>query len=334
MGRGKLALRIAGVALVAALVPLVLIGCGKPTEGDADNTWPADKTGPKVVVSFAPLYCFAANVAGDDATVKNVMTTTGPHEFSPTPSDVRLVTKADVMFVIGLGLDEKQAEAMKTGSGNTSLDVVELGEKLPRDKLLEGHNDHDEKDKGADHHHDQDPHVWLSPDHAVLLVNLIRDTLKEKDPAHAAGYEARAAAYVAKLEKLKADGLAELKGGQDNRLVTFHDSMAYFANAYGLDIRGVLTQKPGQEPDDKQMRRLIRICTDETKPTRVIAVEPQYSGSNSGETLKKELAAKGVKNPVLVEFNTLETVQPGDLKPDWYEKEMARNVKALAAALK
>ena len=96
----------------------------------------------------------------------------------------------------------------------------------------------------------------------------------------------------------------------------------------------MLTPKPGQEPDDKQYKKLIRICTDETKPTRVIAVEPQYSTSGAGETLRKELVAKGVADPVLVEIDPLETVKPDDLTPDWYEIKMRANLDALANALK
>ena len=52
--------------------------------------------------------------------------------------------------------------------------------------------------------------------------------------------------------------------------------MRFFAQTYGLEIRDVLTQTPGQEPDTEAMKRLIRICADENKPTRVIAGEPQY----------------------------------------------------------
>src|SRR5438309_1428171 len=83
-------------------------------------------------------------------------------------------------------------------------------------------------DHAADHKHDTDPHVWLSPDHAVLMVNTIRDALKEADPAHAAGYDQRAAAYVAKLTALKTYGVDKFKSKRDNRLVSFHDSLAYF----------------------------------------------------------------------------------------------------------
>lgn len=332
MTRQQLARRLGLTATLAALASIVVIGCvGKP-DAAKDPIWPADHKGPRVVVSFAPLYCFAVNVAGDDAVVRNVMTTTGPHDFNPTEREVKLVTQADLFFLVGLGLDERQAEMMKTGSGNDKLKLVELAEKLPKDKLCEGKCTHEHH--GADHKHDLDPHVWLSPDHAVLMVNLIRDELKAKDPAHAAGYDARAAAYVKKLEAVKADGLALMKDKKDNRLISFHDSMAYFEKAYNLEVRDVLTKKPGQEPDEKSMKKLIRIATDENKPTRVIAVEPQYSTSTSGETLKKELTAKGVKDVVLVEFDTLETVKPDDLTPDWYERKMRANLKALADALK
>jgi ABC-type Zn uptake system ZnuABC Zn-binding protein ZnuA len=332
MLRGRIGLPAAGAAVLAALLPLVILGCGGSTRHPQQSDWPEGK--PKVVVSFAPLYCFAVNVAGDDATVKNVMTTTGPHDFSPTESDARLVSKADLFFVVGLGLDESKAELMKKGSGNEKLKIVELGEKIPEKQLCEGFCEHEGHKDDPNHHHDKDPHVWLSPDLAEVMVNAIRDELKAADPAHAAGYDQRAAVYAAKLRQLKQFGQAALKGKKDNRLVSFHDSLAYFAECYGLEIRGVLTQKPGQEPDARQMQKLIRICTDANKPTRVIAVEPQFSTSTSGEALRKELAAKGVKDPVLVEIDTLETVKPDELEPDWYEKRMRANLGALVGSLK
>lgn len=331
MLREGLWLKAAGVATLAVL-PLVIFGCGGSTQTTQEGEWPA-KPGPRVVVSFAPLYCFAASVAGDDAAVKNVMTTTGPHDFSPTESDAKLVSKADLFFVVGLGLDESKADLMKKGSGNEKLKIVELGEKIPEKQLCEGFCDHADKKDDPNHHHDKDPHVWLSPDLAEVMVNAIRDELKAADPAHAAGYAQRAAAYVVKLRQLKQFGQAALKGKKDNRIISFHDSLNYFAECYGLEIRDVITVKPGQEPDAKKLQRTIRIATDETKPTRVIAVEPQYSTSNVGESLKKELAAKGVKNPVLVEIDTLETVKPDELDTDWYEKKMGENLRALVGAL-
>ncbi|HEY1188671.1 MAG TPA: metal ABC transporter substrate-binding protein [Gemmata sp.] len=329
-GVGRLLLKAVGVGALVAALPLLIFGCKDSTQ--TENAWP-DHPGPKVVVSFAPLYCLAANVAGDDAVVKNVMSSKGPHEFDPTPADIRLVTKADLFFVVGLGLDEAKAQTMKDGSGNKDLNLVLLGSKLKKDELCEGkctHADH----AGHDHDHGTDPHVWLSPDHAAKFVGFIRDELKAKDPAHAAGYDSRAGAYITKLKALKAYGVEKFQGKQDRRLVSFHDSLAYFEEAFQLDVRAVLTKTPGQEPDTKEMKELIRVCTKKSAPVRVIATEPQYSTSSSGETLRKELRANGVADPVLVEFDPLETVRPDELTADWYETKMRENIDRLAEKMK
>jgi len=99
---------------------------------------------------------------------------------NPTEADMKLVTKADIFFIIGLGLDDRQGERMKSGSGNSKLKLIELAESdSMKAHLLKGvanqpgHEGHD--------HGDMDPHLWLSPDHAVMLVNLIRDELKAAD---------------------------------------------------------------------------------------------------------------------------------------------------------
>lgn len=125
-----------------------------------------------------------------------------------------------------------------------------------------------------------------------------------------------------------------LKEKKDRRLVSFHDSLTYFEEAFELEVRGVLTKKPGQEPDTNEMKKLIAICTKPKSHVRIIATEPQYSSSTSGQTLQKELVAKGVNDPVLVEFDPLETVKPEDLTPDWYERKMRENLKALAEKMK
>jgi ABC-type Zn uptake system ZnuABC Zn-binding protein ZnuA len=318
---------IAFLLAVAVGFALLLPGCG----GSRDDGWPNDKAGPKVVVSFAPYYCFATNVAGDDAVVRDVLTTTGPHHFNPTDKDALMLRRADIFFVNGLGLEGDKPEAMKKGSGNKNLKIVELGARIPQDRLCEGSCHHGEEDGDHhDHEHGMDPHVWLSPDQVIILVEGIRDELKTLDPPHAANYDRRANEYVAKIRKLKEDGLALLKDKKDRRLVTFHDSMAYFAKTFNLEIVGVVEKTPGTEPNDKQLRTLIALCEDAKAPVRIVCVEPQYSASNAGRELVKILAQKHVPDPRLVELDPLETVPPDQLKPDWYETKMRANLEALA----
>jgi zinc transport system substrate-binding protein len=312
------------LAAVALAVPLFTPGCS------SDSTWP-DRTGPKVVVSFPPIFCFAVNVAGEDAVVKNMMTTVGPHSFQPTDADARLLRKADLFFINGLGIDNPAAASLKAGSGNKGLKVVALGERIPADRLFEGRCEHDHA-PGEHHDHGLDPHVWLGPDHAIVMVEAIRDELKAADPAHAANYDRRAAEYVAKLRKLKEDGLAQLKDKADRKLVTFHESLAYFAHDFGLSIEGVVQKKPGVEPSREELQALIKTCAE--KKVRLIAVEPQDTANTSARAVLDELQRKGLEGAELVEIDPLETVRPDDLTPDWYERKMRANLDALARAMK
>ena len=317
---------LAAVALAAGLA-LVPLGCG-----GGESVWP-DRPGPKVVVSFAPIYCWAVNVAGDDAVVKNMMTTTGPHDFNPTDTDARLVPRADLFFVNGIGLDNHIAAAVKKGSGNAALKVVDLGSKLPADQLVEGQCHHDHAGHDHPHDHGTDPHVWLSPDFAVVMVEAIRDELKQADPAHAANYDRRAAEYVGKLRGLKAYGLEKLKGKPDRKLVSFHESLAYFARSYDLSIAGVVQKKPGQEPNTEELKQLVKLCRE--KQVRLLAVEPQYTANTSARAILDELRRNGgVADPALVEIDPLETVTPQALTAAWYEERMRANLDALAGAMK
>jgi len=325
----------ATVLLAVGVVSLLsLPGC---SSSNTDDNWPADRpTAPKVVVTFAPLACFAMNVAGDDAIVRNLLTTTGPHHFNPTDKDAKLVSKANILFVNGIGLEGDNPTKIKKGSGNKNLKIIELGARIPENQLCEGSctHDHGDGDDHHDHDHGKDPHIWLSPVFAITMVEGIRDELKIADPAHAADYDRRAAEYVAKLKKLKEDGLALLKDKKDRKLVTFHDSMAYFAKAFDLDIVGVVQKNPGSEPSETQLKKLVNLCTNPERPVRVVCAEPQYSNSNAGTQLVKILKEKGVPDPVLVELDPLETVSQDQLNAGWYEAKMRANLAALAEKMK
>lgn len=317
--------RVLLILAVAAGLGVLPFGCGGGGDG-----WP-ERPGPKVVVSFAPIYCWAANVAGDDGLVKNMMTTTGPHDFNPTDTDARLVRKADLFFINGLGLDDGTAAKVKVG--NPNLRVVSLGGLLPQKELLEGVCHHEHHGHAHDHDHGIDAHVWLSPDFAIRMTEAIRDEFKRADPDRAANYDRRAAEYAGQLRALKAEGLELLKGKTDRKLVSFHESLAYFARSFDLTVAGVVQTKPGQEPNLDELKQLVKMCRE--KKVRLIAVEPQYTANTSAKAVLAELHRDGaVPDAALVEIDTLETVTPQALTPTWYVDRMRANLAALAGAMK
>lgn len=322
-----------GVVMSARrLLPVLLLAL--PAAGCADpsaSTWPANKPGPKVVASFPPLYCFAVNVGGDDVAVRSAMTHAGPHDFDPTADDMVRVQRADLFLMNGLGLDDRAAQKLKDGSRNLDLRLIDLGAKLDPKLLEEGECKHDHAD-GHKHEHGKDPHVWLGPDLAVELVAGVRDEFAAADPARAAGYQSRAAAYTATLGKLLADGKALLKDKADRKVVTSHESLEYFARAFGLQVADVIMTTPGREPTGKELDALVDSCV--RNKVRVIAIEPQYAGGATARRIVEELRRKGVADPAVVEIDPLETAREADLTAGWYVAKMEQNLKVLAESLK
>jgi len=315
-------LYLAPVAAGIGLLPIM--GCG-----NSGTQWP-DKPGPKVLVTFAPYYCFAGNVVGDKGTVKSLLSTQGPHHADTNIAERTLIEQADLLFINGLGLDDRFARKLRKDSMNRKLELINLGSKLDQKALL------DMVEDGHDHaghdHGDHDPHVWLSPTFAIRMVEAIRDELKKNAPQFATDYDANAAAYITKLQALKDEGNKQLADRKDRKLVTVHEALGYFAQSFNLKIAGVIQNTPGQEPNPTQLADLITKCKKEN--VRIIAVEPQYSSRGSADTLKRELVKAGIIDPQIIELDTLETATIADLTPDWYERHMRENLAELAKVMK
>lgn len=315
------------IAVVAALACAVL-GCN----GGADP-W-AERPGPKVLAFFPPIYSFAASVAGDDAQVLSLLTNKGPHDYEPKHSDARKLVRADLFLVNGLELDDPMAAKLASTSGNRSLRVVKLGELVPKEALLEGgvcRHDHGDGQE-TEHHHASDPHVWLGIPEAIVMVEGIRDELRQIDPSHAGGYTERASALVGRLKKLQEEGKARLAAKKEKaRLLTHHDALRYFARSFGVEVADSI-ELPGKEPSAKRLAELVDMC--KSKGVRLIAVEPQFSANTGAQAVLKELRNKGMPDAAFVELDPLETANPADLTPDFYERKMRANLDALAKALK
>lgn len=313
--------------VLAATMALAGLSCGSIKDGWEDKAGP-----PRVVASFPPLACFVKNVGGDRAGVICLCTGTGPHDYQFNIRDSVLLKRADVFFANGLGLDDHFADKMTANGSNARLRYVKLADKLPANLRKKG-EEHDHAEEGHAHDHDHhhglyDPHVWLGIPQAINMVEQIRDGLKDVDKAHAGDYDRNATAYIVKLKKLHTEGKATLKKLKAP-VITFHESMGYFAGSFGLNVIGSIEPTPGEQPSPRELAKLARQCANEARV--IITVEPQYP-ETAAATLKKSLENVGDKNKkvYLVEIDPLETCDEGGPDADWYTDKMKANLDKLA----
>jgi ABC-type Zn uptake system ZnuABC Zn-binding protein ZnuA len=307
------------------LASLGLSGCSHEK-----SPWPPDSQGkPRVLVSFPPLYSFAKSVAGDDAAVRTLLTNQGPHGYDFQARDVLLLREADVFFVNGLELDDAYTERMKNSCGNTKLDYVPLGKKIPKEQLIAL----GKEIKHGDHvHRGYDPHVWLGIPEAIEMVGAIRDELKKVDPVHAANYEERARQTTAELTKLRDEGIAALKGKQI-KVVSFHGALSYFARTFGLEVVATLQNAAERDLAPGELKDVAERCANEG--VSVIAVEPQFPQSRRiAEDVARQVQSLGKPAPKIITIDPLETADAKDLDAGWYVRKMRDNIQQLADAVK
>jgi ABC-type Zn uptake system ZnuABC Zn-binding protein ZnuA len=338
---------IATLALPVLLM-FAVSGCS-----NVPNFWTDAKAGQKkVLVSFPPLYSFAYAVGGDDAYVLCLMTATGPHGHDVAATDMYKIDKADLFIYNGLSLDDQFANKMMRDQKNKSLFALNIGavlEEKHHDLLLHG-DDHDHDKKGDDkhdkkkdaghkedghHHGEHDPHVWLAPDRAIVMTKIIADKLAAIDSAKASKYQERQKKYEAELKKLDEEGKTAFKG-KKIKMVTMHDAFDYFASAFDIDIVDSIQKRPGQDPDQASLNRLVKKCKEEN--VTIIAVEPQYP-EDRAEALKKTLHDTHKLDVQIIRLDPMETAELGkgqkyNPDPGFYIDTMKKNIANLKAAVK
>lgn len=316
---------------LGALSLLVLAGCAS-----APPPFAGAKPGQlKILASFPPLYCFAANVAGDQAKTLCLLTTVGPHGYESSSLDSIKVAEADLFLVNGLGLDDFVAK-LAAGARKRSS-VYAVGDSLGEEKFIhleEGGEPHVHADGTVCTHGEHDPHVWLGPEHAQLMVTNIAKRLGELRPEHKSAFDERAATYRKQLQELLEYGRDQFAAKKNRRVIVTHDFLRYFAEAYKIEIAGSIQPKAGLEADAGQLAKLAKLCKEQD--VQVIIIEPQYlKAKGAAESLQQHLAGKGVAVR-FAEVDPLETADPGaDGNPDpgLYLRRMKENIDNLARAL-
>lgn len=270
------------VMLAVLVATLVAPACSKRAE---------KPQGPlRVVVTIAPLAGLVTPMLPDGATVRTLMTPgRSEHGYEFTPEDLATLGGADVIVLVGLGLEPKVEQFLRDHP-SASRQVVDCGESLglvaPDDadhmpKKPDKHAEHDAHDHDHDHDHDHgtiDPHVWLDPILVTQLVPAIRSALQT---AMVARGQDLSATFDKAQAKLLDDVLAiddeyrkALAPFKDRAIVTHHSAWGRLAERYDLRVAEVLRPVESSEPDPAKVAAIVEAVKKERVPA--IFVEPQF----------------------------------------------------------
>ncbi len=247
--------RIVPLLLIAALL---LSGC-------ASREVPA-----RIAATTLPVYEFTSRIcSGTGLTVTRLVTeeVSCLHDYSLNVRQVKAAEAAQVLVVSGAGLEEFMADLLPDKPAIDASQGIEL---------LCPENGHSH-DGHEDHHHDQDPHIWLAPRHAMAMAENICAGLTALYPEHGAAFSENLGMLLADLASLEAYGSETLAQLSCRDLITFHDGFSYFADAYHLHILEAVEEESGSEASARELIHLI----DEVEHHKIPAVFTEKSGSVS-----------------------------------------------------
>ena len=259
--------------LSLSIVPCIVAGIMVPvlfkissaallTNTTNESITPATKL--KVVSSVAPITNIVKNIGGDRIDLVGIIPEgSDSHTFELVPSDLVKMSDADLVIIDGLNLEggmEKVAD--ETKNKNTQLQLLKLGDNtISKNQWIFDFSF--PKENG-----DPNPHLWLNVDYAIKFANLTKDKLMQMDPKNANNYSSNADRYVSLLRKLDQGIMQAIKTvpPENRKLLTYHDSWAYFAPRYGMIVIGAVQPSDFGEPSPQDVANLINQIRSEKVP--------------------------------------------------------------------
>ena len=253
--------RLRALAVILPVTALALVGltscsADSDTEGSASD-------GPLIATTVSPITSIAAAVGGDLVQIEGIVPEgTNSHTFEPEPRVAELLSRADLVLVNGLKLEDPTI-ALAEANMAPDARLVEIGTTvLPEEDYIFDFSFPEEEGK-------PNPHLWTDPTYAIAYAALIRDELTALDPDNQAAYDSNFAAFEAKAQEL-ADAVrtdqASVPAG-NLKLLTYHDAYAYFAKDFGWTVIGAVQPDSFADPAPAEVAALIEQVKAEGVPT-------------------------------------------------------------------
>ena len=264
----------------------------------------------QVAATTLPVYEFTQRLCRDtDITVTRLVTENVSclHDYSLSVRQVKALEAAQTVVLSGGGLEHFLEDAL-----HNSTAFIDSSAGISFTQCQENH-DH------SDHHHTHktDPHIWLSPRHAMTIATNICHGLELAYPQHKESFAKNLDSLLSDLLALEEYGKQQLTGLSCREIITFHDGFGYFAETFDLTILKAVEEEAGSEASAAELKELISLVRNHALP----AIFTEKNGSVS--------AAKIVSSETGIKVFSLDMAMSGD---SWFDA-MYHNIDTIKEAL-
>ena len=240
-----------------------------------------------VLVSIKPVHSLvSAIMQGVNKPALLLSDNQSAHSFALKPSQARKISQADIIIWVGPSMEAPLNELLAKQKGKQFIQLIDI----PGLSFPSTH---------AEHHHgsdQRDPHIWLSIQNAIVMVNYIQQQLSISDPSHSQNYADNATQLIQHLEQLDSELLAATQTVQDIPYMVFHNAYSHFEQAYHLNDVGSITLNGEYRRGARFISQLKK--TIEEKQVQCLFEEPQFNSRISQMLVSGTNIRLGILDPL------------------------------------
>jgi len=208
-----------------------------------------------IVTTIRPLHSLLSFIMqGTGQPVLLLDSNQSPHHYSLRPSQRSTLAHSDILFWIGEPLESFMPRVLNALPNN--VEVIEL----ITTKGLTILTPRSEENHGTHHHGQQDPHIWLSIDNAIIISRVMAAALSRIDKTQQAIYQTNLNNLTTRLKSLKKDILSSFQETDVNYLV-YHDAFQYFENLIHAKPLAAITSDEERAPGIRHLREINQLIT-------------------------------------------------------------------------
>ena len=247
----------------------------------------------KVVTTTTVIYDLVKNIGGEKVEVDYLSRgDQDVHFLEILPSYMMKLRNADIFFQTGLRL-EMWAPQLIDGSRNADLKIVYLSDEISPKEVPTTKVDA----SMGDVHPDGNPHYWLDPYNAKIMLQEIYNELSLQSPENDKYFRSNLDNYLAKLDKKIGEWENKMSRLKQKEIIFFHSAWVYFADRFGIKIAGYVEPKPGIPPTPSHNAGIIQLI--QKKNIRLIVMDVFYS-DNAPNQIANITGVKVLKIPTQV----------------------------------
>ena len=253
---------------------------------------------PKVVTSIVPLHSLVSSVMDGVGTPELLMQgQNSEHNASFTPQQLADMEHADLVFIIGNNLEVKLGEISGTDTvgGKTFVKMNEI-QRVTIHAIRQGGTWEPDDDEPATEGKAADPHLWLDPENAKLMVKSIAISLDKADPTNASSYDANAAKTLADLDGLETELKAKLAPIQHKPFIVFHDAYQYFEHRFGVTAVGSISNFSATPPSAQRLDEIHNKINSSN--AACVFREPQFTDAAVVTVIEGTKAKSSMLDPI------------------------------------